>query len=70
MLEQRAPTDERRITKAYVQVTGLDDYHVHIAAAGAVLPYPLARRVYGMKDCRVVDPDGNEISFGEPLDGA
>jgi catechol 2,3-dioxygenase-like lactoylglutathione lyase family enzyme len=70
MLEQRATGADRRIAKAYVQVTGLDKYHAGIAAVGAVIPVPLARRAYGMKDCRVVDPDGNEISFGEPLDGA
>jgi hypothetical protein len=27
---------------------------------------PLAARDYGMRDCRLVDPDGNELSFGEP----
>jgi uncharacterized glyoxalase superfamily protein PhnB len=35
-------------------------------AAGARVAVPLEVRDYGMRDCRLVDPDGNELSFGEP----
>ena len=54
-------------SKIYVTTSGLDAYYAQIVAAGATITYPLAARDYGMKDCRVQDPDGNEISFGERL---
>ncbi len=52
--------------KLYIVVAGLEAYYARIVAAGVDVTYALAVRDYGMKDCRVVDPDGNEISFGEP----
>lgn len=53
--------------KIYVMISGLDQYYAQLVAAGAKVTYPLGVRNYGMKDCRIVDPDGNEISFGEPV---
>ncbi len=53
--------------KMYVVISGLEQYYGEIVTAGAKVIYPLAVRDYGMKDCRIVDPDGNEISFGEPV---
>ena len=32
---------------------------------GAKIAVPLAERSYGMRDFRIVDPSGNELSFGE-----
>jgi uncharacterized glyoxalase superfamily protein PhnB len=52
----------------YVQVNGIDNYYAVMVAAGAKVVVPLADRVYGMRDCRIEDPDGNAISFGEALD--
>jgi uncharacterized glyoxalase superfamily protein PhnB len=53
--------------KAYVQVTGVDEIYALAAAAGANVSVPLADRFYGMRDGRIVDPDGNELHIGEPL---
>jgi uncharacterized glyoxalase superfamily protein PhnB len=53
--------------RMYVVVSGLDQYYADVIAAGAKVVYPLAVREYCMKDCRIVDPDGNELSFGESV---
>jgi catechol 2,3-dioxygenase-like lactoylglutathione lyase family enzyme len=54
-----------QIGKVYVQLTGIERYYAQITQAGARVAVPLAARAYGMKDCRVLDPDANELSFGE-----
>jgi uncharacterized glyoxalase superfamily protein PhnB len=54
-------------SKIYVQVKGIDDYYARITAVGVTVTMPLADRVYGMRDCRVADPDGNGIALGESL---
>jgi uncharacterized glyoxalase superfamily protein PhnB len=54
--------------QAYIQVSGVDAYFETITAAGASVKIPLADRFYGMRDGRVLDPDGNEIHIGEPLE--
>ena len=55
-------------SKIYVQVKGINDYYARVTAAGATVTVPLADRVYGMRDCRVADPDGNGIALGESLE--
>ncbi len=47
--------------KAYVQVSGVDEIYARAAGAGANVTVPLADRFYGMRDGRIVDPDGNEL---------
>jgi uncharacterized glyoxalase superfamily protein PhnB len=54
-----------RVSKVYVQMTGVDAYCDQIANAGAKVVVPLADREYGMRDFRIVDPWDNELSFGE-----
>lgn len=51
----------------YIEVNGIDDYFHHVSTAGAKVVYALADREYGMRDGRVEDPDGNQISLGEPI---
>jgi uncharacterized glyoxalase superfamily protein PhnB len=53
------------ISKVYFQMAGIDAYYNHITLAGARVAVPLGDRPYGMKDFRIVDPSGNELSFGE-----
>ena len=53
--------------KAYIYVSGVDEIYSRAAAAGAQVTVPLADRFYGMRDGRIVDPDGNELHIGEPL---
>ena len=55
----------RSISKVYFQMAGVDAYYKQITAAGAKVPVALADRPYGMRDFRVADPSGNELSFGE-----
>jgi dihydrofolate reductase/uncharacterized glyoxalase superfamily protein PhnB len=52
-------------SKLYVHVTGVDAYYNQICMACAKIAAPLADRPYGMRDFRIVDPSGNELSFGE-----
>ena len=66
MLESAPEGAAAAPSRIYVVMSGLDRYYGEIVAAGARVVHPLAVRDYGMKDCRIADPDGNEISFGEP----
>jgi uncharacterized glyoxalase superfamily protein PhnB len=59
-----------RTSHIYVQVTGVEAYFAMIAAAGATVIVPLADRIYGMRDGRIADPDGNYIALGEAIRGA
>ena len=52
-------------SKVYFHMTGVDAYYTNITTAGAKIAVPLAERSYGMRDFRIVDPSGNELSFGE-----
>lgn len=54
--------------KAYIYVSGVDEIYSRAAAAGAHVKVPLADRFYGMRDGRIVDPDGNELHVGESLE--
>jgi uncharacterized glyoxalase superfamily protein PhnB len=53
------------VSKVYFQMTGVAAYFNEVVAAGANIAAPLAERQYGMHDFRLVDPSGNELSFGE-----
>jgi predicted enzyme related to lactoylglutathione lyase len=56
-----------RYAHVYIQVTGIDAYFAKVTAAGATVVHPLADRVYGMRDGRIADPDGNHLGLGEAL---
>jgi uncharacterized glyoxalase superfamily protein PhnB len=66
-LEQLNAGEATHSSHAYVQVSGVDEYYRMICAAGVSVKVPLADRFYGMRDCRVLDLDGNELSLGEEL---
>jgi uncharacterized glyoxalase superfamily protein PhnB len=53
------------ISKVYFQMSGVEAYYGDLITAGAKVAVPLADRPYGMRDFRIVDPSGNELSFGE-----
>jgi uncharacterized glyoxalase superfamily protein PhnB len=59
---------ELGISKVYFQMAGVDSYYGHIIAVGGNVAVPLADRSYGMRDFRIIDPSGNELSFGEAID--
>ena len=55
------------VSKVYFQMAGVDAYYSHVSTSGAKVVIPLADRPYGMRDFRVIDPGGNELSFGEAI---
>ena len=65
-LAESAEVPPRR-SHVYLELCGVEAYHRRIAAAGAEITVSLTDRPYGMRDFRIRDPDGNEISIGEPI---
>jgi len=57
-------------SQVYVRVTGVDAYYERIRGAGAAIHVEIGDRVYGLRDFSVLDPSGNRIDVGEPLEGA
>jgi predicted enzyme related to lactoylglutathione lyase len=51
----------------YLELDDVDPYFNLVSAAGAKVVYGVADRQYGMRDGRVEDPDGNQISLGSPI---
>jgi catechol 2,3-dioxygenase-like lactoylglutathione lyase family enzyme len=66
-IEEKKLGEAARLSHLYLQVDRIDEYFSRISAAGARVKVPLADRVYGMRDCRVLDLDGNELSIGEAI---
>jgi len=56
------------LSHAYIQVEGVDAYFARVTTAGAKVVHPLADRVYGMRDGRVADPDGNHLALGQAIE--
>lgn len=53
-----------------VFVSDVDALHDAVVARGAVVSVALGTREYGMRDFNVVDPDGNQITFGMAVGGS
>lgn len=66
-IEEKKLGEAARLSHVYLEVGQIDAYVGQISKAGARLKVPLADRVYGMRDCRVLDADGNELSIGESI---
>jgi|SRR4051794_31628669 uncharacterized glyoxalase superfamily protein PhnB len=60
---------EPRTSHVYLQVNGVDAYFEQVIRDGAKVVVPLADRVYGMRDGRISDPDGNHVGLGEAIAG-
>jgi uncharacterized glyoxalase superfamily protein PhnB len=54
-------------SRMYIRIVGVETFYNHLVTAGVEPEIPLAARPYGMRDFRIVDPSGNELSFGEPV---
>lgn len=67
-LALRDPSAPRQVVKIYVRVADVDHYYCQATQAGARVANALADRAYGMRDCRLLDPDDHELSFGESID--
>jgi catechol 2,3-dioxygenase-like lactoylglutathione lyase family enzyme len=50
---------------AYCHMTNVAAYFEACCANGATFSLELGDRPWGMRDFRVIDPDGNRIGFGE-----
>ncbi len=61
------PEDRQQTALAYVQCSGIDQYHAELRARDVECT-DLANRDYGMRDFEVIDPWGNRIAFGEPVE--
>lgn len=62
-----APAEKAGMSAAYFVVTGVNAYHDLIMQAGGRIAATLGDRPYGMRDFSVLDPAGNELSFGESI---
>ena len=60
------PGGQLTISRVYFETQGVDAYHDRVSRAGGQVTVSLGDRSYGMRDFRIVDPAGNELSFGEP----
>ena len=67
-LSQNDAAGKLSASKVYFQVVDVDAYYERVTAAGAQVDVALADRPYGMKDFRILDPSGNELSFGQAID--
>lgn len=65
-LRQRDNAGAAGPSKVYFQMSGVDEYYQQVTQAGATVAVSLGDRPYGMRDFRLQDQVGNELSFGEP----
>ena len=60
------PGGKLETSRVYFETQSVDAYYVRVSGAGGQIAIPIGDRPYGMRDFRVADPAGNELSFGEP----
>lgn len=60
------PGGQLTVSRVYFETLGVDAYYDRVSRAGGQVSVSIGDRPYGMRDFRVVDPAGNELSFGEP----
>jgi uncharacterized glyoxalase superfamily protein PhnB len=58
------------VSSAIINMGGVDEYFARVVKAGAREIVPLADRLYGMRDGRIADIDGNQLTLGQPLEAA
>ena len=66
-LASRADAKPDGISRLYLHIDGIDDYHAQLLAAGVAITVAIADRPYGMRDFSVTDPAGNVLCFGQAL---
>src|SRR5687767_5923129 len=55
------------IGSAYVYVRDADALHAELRGSGALVRGEPVSHPWGLRDFRVLDPEGKEITFGQPL---
>jgi predicted enzyme related to lactoylglutathione lyase len=68
-LTQRVDAKPAGSSHIYLNTSGIDAYYAQIEQAGAPILVPIGDRPYGMRDFRIADPSGNELSIGQPVAG-
>ena len=69
-LTRRADAKPAGAGHIYLGVSGIDGFYASLVAAGVAIVVPIGDREYGMRDFRIADPSGNELSIGQPIAGA
>lgn len=69
-LIRRADAKPAGAAHVYLGVSGIDDYYATLVHAGVEMVVPIGDRAYGMRDFRIADPSGNELSIGQAIAGA
>lgn len=68
-LTQRAGAKPSGAAHVYLGVSGIEAYYGALVDAGVAIVVPLGDRPYGMRDFRIADPSGNELSIGQVISG-
>ena len=66
LVEINLHSGPRNISQIYIYMDDLDSFYKSLDTETASIIWPLDNRAYGMRDCRIEDLDGNQISFGAP----
>ena len=66
-LSKRGLIDSHGPSRVFIQVSEIDDYYAAIKKSGTPIEVPLDDREYGIRDFHLIDPSGNQISFGQPI---
>jgi catechol 2,3-dioxygenase-like lactoylglutathione lyase family enzyme len=59
------PPGQFAASRVYVETVGVNAIHARVISGGGHVAVQIGNRSYGMRDFRVLDPSGNELSFGE-----
>lgn len=66
-LTQRAGAKPAGAAHIHLGVSGIDAYYTGLVDAGVTVVVPIGDRPYGMRDFRIADPSGNELSIGQAI---
>ena len=66
-LTQRVGAKPAGASHVYLSIAGVDDYYQVLLDAGITMVVPLGDRPYGLRDFRIADPSGNELSIGQAI---
>lgn len=70
MLTQRQGAKPAGAGHVYLGISDIDTYYAALVEAGVHVVVPIDDRPYGMRDFRVADPSGNELSMGQAIAGS
>ncbi|HRO61021.1 MAG TPA: gluconokinase, GntK/IdnK-type [Burkholderiaceae bacterium] len=68
-LTRRADAKPASASHIYLRVSGIDGYYAEVQRLGVPIRVAIGDRDYGMRDFRIADPSGNELSIGQATTG-